>query len=71
MGEHSVDESRAELAKLLDGVEAHRPLDSLETLTVFSHLKQRGFDVGDDEWDSYPKTVDGWAEWMRLRNTAR
>jgi hypothetical protein len=59
---------RAELTTLLKETNGARTLDSLEILTVFAYLDRTGVDAGNDAWDHYPKTIDGWVEWIGQRS---
>ncbi|HEY0636609.1 MAG TPA: hypothetical protein VGD67_03095 [Pseudonocardiaceae bacterium] len=58
---------REELTALLQESDPHRPLDSLETVVVRTHLNQYGV-VADPSAADRPTTIEGWVTWVAERS---
>jgi hypothetical protein len=54
---------RAALASLLQESDPDRPLDSLETVVVLTHLADRALPLPASPQDR-PTTIEGWVAWV-------
>jgi hypothetical protein len=59
-----------ELTSVLDGIDQHAPLDSLQSVAVMSFLRNRGLDVPSMPFAKRPRTVKEWVLWASRHSAA-